>query len=147
MADKYEPLRLRNQLCFPLYLCSKEIIRRYQPMLDKLNLTYTQYIVMMYFWEMGSGSAKDVSHALLLDPSTLTPILKKLEEKGFLTRTRNPGDERSLAIALTPAGQALRDDALAIPALMGGCIGLSEEEGRTLGALIGKILTNIEKEI
>ena len=147
MTDKYEPLRLRNQLCFPLYLCSKEIIRRYQPMLDKLNLTYTQYIVMMYFWEMGSGSAKDVSHALLLDPSTLTPILKKLEEKGFLTRTRNPGDERSLAIALTPAGQALRDDALAIPALMGGCIGLSEEEGRTLGALIGKILTNIEKEI
>ena len=87
MTDRYEALRLRNQLCFPLYLCSKEITRRYQPMLDKLNLSYTQYVVMMYFWEMGGGSAKDVSRALLLDPSTLTPVLKKLEQKGYLTRS------------------------------------------------------------
>ena len=91
MTDKYEPLRLRNQLCFPLYLCSKEIIRRYQPMLDKLNLTYTQYIVMMYFWEMGSGSAKDVSHALLLDPSTLTPILKSWRKRVFSPGRAIPG--------------------------------------------------------
>lgn len=147
MTDRYEALRLRNQLCFPLYLCSKEITRRYQPMLDKLNLTYTQYVVMMYFWEMGSASAKVLSRALLLDPSTLTPILKKLEQKGYLTRERDPGDERSLIVRLTGAGEALKDAALAVPAEMANCLGLSEEEAFQLGALIGKILTNIEKEL
>ena len=76
MPDRYEALRLRNQLCFPLYLCSKEIVRRYGPMLDELNLTYTQYIVMMYFWEVGTSNAKELSRALLLDPSTLSPVLK-----------------------------------------------------------------------
>jgi len=147
MTDKYAPLRLRNQLCFPLYLCSKELTRRYQPMLDKLNLTYTQYVVMMYFWEMGSGSAKDVSQALLLDPSTLTPILKKLEQKGYLTRTRDPEDERSLSIRLTGAGEALQDEALEVPERMADYLGLTPEEGARLGELLGKVLNNIEKEL
>ena len=147
MEEKYESLRLRNQLCFPVYLCAKELTRRYQPLLDKLNLTYTQYVVMMYFWEMGSASAKALSRALLLDPSTLTPILKKLEQKGYLTRERDPGDERSLIVRLTGAGEALKDAALAVPAEMANCLGLSEEEAFQLGALIGKILTNIEKEL
>ena len=147
MADPYESLRLRNQLCFPLYLCSKEITRRYQPLLDKLNLSYTQYVVMMYFWEMGGASAKELSHALLLDPSTLTPVLKKLEQKGYLTRTRDPHDERSLTIRLTEAGEALKDAALSVPAQMANCLGLSDEEAFQLGALIGKVLTNIEKEM
>ena len=147
MADKYDSLRLRNQLCFPLYLCSKELTRRYQPMLDKLNLTYTQYVVMMYFWEVGGGSARDVSRALLLDPSTLTPILKKLEQKGYLARERDPKDERSLVIHLTDAGEALKDDALEVPARMANCLGLSQEEAMRLGELIGKVLNNIEKEL
>ena len=147
MADKYDSLRLRNQLCFPLYLCSKELTRRYQPMLDKLNLTYTQYVVMMYFWEVGGGSARDVSRALLLDPSTLTPILKKLEQKGYLARKRDPKDERSLIIHLTDAGEALKDDALEVPARMANCLGLSPEEAMRLGELIGKVLNNIEKEL
>ncbi|MBQ8953099.1 MAG: MarR family transcriptional regulator [Clostridia bacterium] len=147
MSDKYEALRLRNQLCFPLYVCSKEITRRYQPMLDKLNLSYTQYVVMMYFWEVGSGSAKELSQALLLDPSTLSPILKKLEQKGYLARSRDPRDERSLVIELTQAGLALRDEALEVPAQMANCLGLSEAEAFELGALIGKILMNIEKEL
>ena len=147
MEGRYEALRLRNQLCFPLYLCSKELTRRYQPLLDKINLTYTQYVVMMYFWEMGSASAKDLSHALLLDPSTLTPVLKKLEQKGFLDRARDPGDERSLVITLTEQGRALQDEALAIPAEIGSCVGLTEAEAVQLGALIGKVLTNIEKEL
>ena len=147
MDDCYEALRLRNQLCFPLYLCSKEITRRYQPMLDKLNLTYTQYVVMMYFWEMGSGSAKELSRALLLDPSTLTPVLKKLEQKGYLARSRDPEDERSLIVALTEAGAALREPALEVPARMSCSIGLSAEEARTLGMLVGKVLMNIEKEL
>ncbi len=147
MDGKYEALRLRNQLCFPLYLCSKELTRRYQPLLDGINLTYTQYVVMMYFWEMRRASAKEVSRALLIDPSTLTPVLKKLEQKGFLSRERDPSDERSLAIALTEAGAALQDQALDIPQRIGGCVGLTEEEARTLGALIGKVLINIEKEM
>ena len=147
MEAKYEALRLGNQLCFPLYLCAKEVTRRYQPMLDKLNLTYTQYVVMMYFWEAGSSSAKDVSRALLLDPSTLTPILKKLEQKGFLARSRDPLDERSLIIRPTEAGEALRDAALDIPPRMARCLGLSGEEAEQLGALVGKVLSNIEKEL
>ena len=147
MNDPYEALRLRNQLCFPLYLCSKEITRRYQPMLDELDLSYTQYVVMMYFWEMGQGSAKDVSRALLLDPSTLTPVLKKLEQKGFLSRARDPQDERSLVITLTEAGRRLQDEALSIPAKIGGCVGLSADEAVQLGTLIGKVLNNIEKEL
>ena len=147
MPDKYESLRLRNQLCFPLYLASKEITRRYQPMLDKLDLTYTQYVVMMYLWEQGQGSAKDLSRALLLDPSTLTPVLKKLEQKGYVARARDPEDERSVIITLTDRGAALRDAALSVPEQMGGCIGLSEDEAAQLGALIHKVLTNIEKEL
>lgn len=146
MEDRYEALRLRNQLCFPLYLCSKEITRRYQPMLDELDLSYTQYVLMMYFWEKGSGSASELSRALLLDPSTLTPILRKLEQKGYLRRARDPRDERSLRIELTETGSTLQDRALDIPARMANCLGLSEAEAVQLGALIGKIMINIEKE-
>ncbi|MCR5175037.1 MAG: MarR family transcriptional regulator [Oscillospiraceae bacterium] len=147
MDGKYDALRLRNQLCFPLYLCSKEITRRYQPLLEKLDLTYTQYVVMMYYWEMGSSTAKDLSEALLLDPSTLTPILRKLEKKGYLKRSRNPEDERSILLSLTSEGLALQDRALAVPAEMANCLGLKEEEAYQLGMLLGKILTNVEKEL
>ncbi len=147
MTDAYESLRLRNQLCFPLYLCSKEITRLYGPMLERLNLTYTQYVVMMYFWEQRRSNAKELSKALLLDPSTLTPILKKLEQKGYLSRMRDPQDERNLVITLTEEGAALQDAALDIPARMGGCLGLTDDEALALGALIGKVLNNIEKEL
>ena len=147
MDGKYDALRLRNQLCFLLYLCSKEITRRYQPLLEKLDLTYTQYVVMMYYWEMGSSTAKELSEALLLDPSTLTPILRKLEKKGYLKRSRNPEDERSILLSLTSEGLALQDRALAVPAEMANCLGLKEEEAYQLGMLLGKILTNVEKEL
>ena len=146
MPDRYEALRLRNQLCFPLYLCAKELTLRYQPLLDKLNLTYTQYVVMMCLWETGEASAKALSRTLLLDPSTLTPVLKKLEQKGYVVRARDPGDERSLIVRLTDAGKALRDAAMEIPGKMGGCLGLTAEEAAALGALLGKILNNMEKE-
>ena len=146
MEQKYEALRLGNQLCFPLYLCAKELTRRYQQQLEGIGLTYTQYVVMMYFWEVGSGTAGDVSRALLLDPSTLTPVLKKLEQKGYLDRARDPADERSVIITLTDAGTALRDRAVDIPARMGNCVGLDESEAKALMALIGKVLNHIEKE-
>ena len=144
MSDKYEPIRLRNQLCFPLYLCAKEVTRRYAPFLDELDLTYTQYVVMMYLWEKQKCTVKEMGEALLLDPSTLTPLLKKLESKGYITRTRSETDERSLNIALTETGDALKDKALKVPEQMKCCIGLTPEEGAQLGQLIMKILTNVE---
>lgn len=146
MESKYESLALKNQLCFPIYLCSKEIIRKYTPLLDKLNLTYTQYIVMMYFWEKEKSNVKELGKALLLDSSTLTPLLKKLESKGYITRTRSSIDERNLKISITEKGFKLRDKALSIPIKMGKCIDISEEEAKTLFKLINKILMNTQKE-
>ena len=146
MEDKYEALKLKNQLCFPIYLCAKEIQRRYTPYLDRLNLTYTQYVVMMYFWEHGSSNVKAIGETLLLDPSTLTPLLKKLEAKGYLTRTRSKEDERNLVIELTESGEALKEQAVEIPAQMGKCLALSEDEATSLYKILYKVLLNIEKE-
>ena len=146
MEDKYEALKLKNQLCFPIYLCAKEIQRRYTPYLDRLNLTYTQYVVMMYFWEHGGSNVKAIGETLLLDPSTLTPLLKKLEAKGYVTRTRSKEDERNLIIELTESGEALKDQAVEIPAQMGKCLALSEDEATSLYKTLYKVLLNIEKE-
>ncbi len=141
MKTKYDKLRLNNQLCFPLYLCSKEIIRKYTPLLEEIDLTYTQYIVMMFFWEKGKSNVKDLGSTLLLDSSTLTPLLKKLENKGFITRGRSTVDERNLDIEVTKKGMALRDKALSIPAKMNKCINLSQEEKTLLQKLSYKILS------
>ena len=146
MADKYEKIKLKNQLCFPIYLCSKEIIRKYTPVLDKLNLTYTQYIVMMYFWENKQSNVKELGKTLLLDSSTLTPLLKKLEKKGYITRTKSSVDERNLVLELTSQGDALKDDALNVPEEIGKCINLEKEEAKTLYSLLYKVLFGIEKE-
>ncbi len=146
MDSKYESLTLKNQLCFPIYLCSKEIIRKYTPLLNEIDLTYTQYIVMMYFWEKEKSNVKDIGKALLLDSSTLTPLLKKLESKGFITRVRSTLDERNLEVAITEKGKQLRDKALSIPNKMGKCINLTEEEATTLYKVINKILLNTQKE-
>ena len=146
MESKYDSLTLKNQLCFPIYLCSKEIIRKYTPLLDKLNLTYTQYIVMMYFWEKRTSNVKELGKALLLDSSTLTPLLKKLESKGYITRVRSKIDERNLNLEVTEKGLKLRDEALSIPMEMGKCINLTKEEVETLYKIIYKILINTQKE-
>ena len=139
-------LKLENQICFPLYVCSKEIIRRYKPFLDEINLTYTQYIVMMYFWEKEKSNVKEVGKTLLLDSSTLTPLLKKLENKGFITRVRSTIDERNLEIQITKKGRELKDKAKLIPEKMGKCIALSEEEATTLYSLMYKVLMNVERD-
>ncbi|MBQ9181788.1 MAG: MarR family transcriptional regulator [Bacilli bacterium] len=146
MENKYDALRLKNQLCFPIYLCSKELIRKYTPMLDELNLTYTQYVVMMYFWEMKTSNVKDLGKALLLDSSTLTPLLKKLENKGYITRVRSTVDERNLLLSITKEGENLKDKALVIPKKMGMCLDLNEEEAKTLYSLVYKVLASVEKE-
>ena len=138
--DKYEKLKLGNQLCFPLYACAKEVVKRYRPFLDELDLTYTQYIVMMVLWEETSLSVKELGERLFLDSGTLTPVLKSLAGKGYLTRTRSDRDERVLIVALTEEGVALRDRALSVPEKMAACVALSKEESQTLYGLLYKLL-------
>ena len=136
----YDRLRLENQLCFPLYACSREIIKQYKPFLDELDLTYTQYITMMVLWERTSLTAKELGETLFLDSGTLTPLLKKLEAKGFLTRKRSAEDERSLIVTVTDAGLALRDRAVRIPEAMAACSPLTPEEGEALYRILYRLL-------
>ncbi|MBR6003652.1 MAG: MarR family transcriptional regulator, partial [Lachnospiraceae bacterium] len=114
MADKYDSLKLENQLCFPLYACAKEVVKKYKPFLDELDITYTQYIAMMVMWEHKTMNVKELGEYLFLDSGTLTPLLKTLEKKGFVTRTRSKEDERNLVVSVTEAGFALREKALDI---------------------------------
>ena len=107
MDDKYASLRLKNQLCFPLYAVSNMITRKYKSLLDKLDLTYTQYIVMMVLWEEGQVNEKLLCDALSLKSNTITPLLKKLEVKGYIRKIRDSKDERNLVITLTDAGENL----------------------------------------
>ena len=144
-ADR-NSLRLKNRLCFPIYLCSKEIIRRYAPLLKELDLTYTQYIVMMYFWEKKQSNMRDLGRALLLDPSTLTPLLVKLEAKGYITKNKSKLDGRNLDIAITDKGAKLEKEALSVPEAMRECVNLSEEDAKVLYSLTYKVLNNIERK-
>ena len=138
--DRYEALRLDNQLCFPLYACAREIVKRYKPHLDAIDLTYTQYITMMVMWERRQATSKELGERLFLDSGTLTPVLKKLEEKGCVTRARDPGDERNLMVTLTDRGAALRDAAADIPGKMAGCLPLTPDEAATLYRILYKML-------
>ncbi len=140
MPDKYERLRLKNQICFPLYACSKEVVRKYKPFLDKLDLTYTQYITMMVMWEYKSISVKDLGELLYLDSGTLTPVLKILEKKNYVTRQRSSEDERVLIVSVTPEGVALQKRAVKIPEQMSSCMNLSQEEAVQLYKLLYKLL-------
>ena len=143
MAGKYDSLKLENQLCFPLNACSKEIVRRYKTYLDKLDLTYTQYIVMMVMWEEKELNVKELGDKLFLDSGTLTPVLKKLEAKGYVTRERSKIDERTLIVTLTDSGKELREMAVDIPVGMRGCLKLSDEEMIQLRTMLGKILSDM----
>lgn len=138
--QRYEVLKLGNQLCFPLYACSREIIKQYKPYLDELSLTYTQYITMMVLWEKKSLNVKELGKCLYLDSGTLTPLLKKLEGKGLLSRKRSAEDERNLLVSITPEGEALKARAAAIPTQMARCSGLDPEEAAVLYRLLYKML-------
>lgn len=146
MDEKFNPLLLENQLCFPLYACAKEIVRRYKPFLDPLDLTYTQYITMMVMWDKKSITVKDLGEKLMLDSGTLTPLLKKLEAKGYITRQRSLEDERSVDIIITKAGEDLREQALNVPMNLGKCIPLSVEEMVTLKSLLTRLMATLENE-
>lgn len=140
MSDKYDCIKLENQLCFPLYAVSKEIIRRYKPFLDELDLTYTQYIAMMVMWEYGSLNVKELGQKLYLDSGTLTPVLKKLESKGYIRRERSHTDERNLIVSITDEGKTLRDRAVEVPGKMSCCVHLDQEDADELYRLLYKLL-------
>ena len=141
---KYDKLKLSKQLCFPLYACARETIKLYTPHLEKLDLTYTQYITMMVLWEQKSLTAKELGKILYLDSGTLTPLLKKLENKGLLTRRRSETDERNLIVSVTSAGEDLKDQALHIPDEMTCCINLEKDEIRSLYHYLYKMMERAE---
>lgn len=140
VENKYDALKLGVQISFPLYACAKETVRLYKPLLDELDLTYTQYIAMLVLWEKEKLTVKELGQKLYLDSGTLTPLLKKLEAKGYLKRERSKEDERNLFITLTEEGIALKDKALPIPYEMAKCVDLSMEEKETLYHLLYRVL-------
>ena len=142
---EYPQLQLDSQLCFPLYACARKVIGAYTPLLKPLGLTYTQYIVMLELWEKETVKVGELGHRLYLDCGTLTPMLKKMEESGWLTRCRCKVDERVVYVALTDKGRALREQVKDIPGQVGSCITLPQEEAFELYRLLHKLLDSIEE--
>ena len=140
MDKKHDALKLENQLCFPLYAAAREVIKSYRPYLDELNITYTQYVTMMVMWEEKQISVKELGEKLFLDSGTMTPVLKSLEQKGFVTRNRSEEDERSVIAKITESGEKLKESAKEIPLKVAGCVGLEADEAMQLYKLLYKIL-------
>lgn len=137
---KYDKLKLDNQMCFPIYACSRAVIRRYGPFLKELNLTYTQYITMTVFWEYGTVEMKTLCSKLRLDSGTLTPVLKSLEAKNYIERRRSDSDERMLVCSVTEEGMRLRDKAADVPEAVESCSPLTAEEASVLYKALYKIM-------
>ena len=144
--DDYSCLLLENQLCFPLYACSKELVRRHRKPLEELNLTYTQYLVMMVLWESGDRTEGELGRLIHLDSGTLAPLLKRMEKSGLITRTRPAGNERRLLISLTEQGISLRDRALSVPDAVRSGIDMSDEELIQLKQLLEKVLGSMDNK-
>lgn len=136
-------LRLENQLCFPLYACAKEVVRQYREPLQALNLTYTQYIVMMVLWEFGEMTEGEIGKKVHLDSGTLAPLLKRLQKVGYINRVRPEGNENKLIISLTPEGEQLKKTAIKVPSQMQGCIPLSEKDMILLRELLNRALVGM----
>ena len=139
----YESLKLRNQVCFPLYACAKEVVRQYRKPLERLGLTYTQYVVMMVLWEFGGMTEGELGRKVYL--GTLAPLLKRMEKQGHITRIRPETNERKLFIKLTAAGHGLRDQAIEVPCEMEGCLNLTQEELMQLKELLDKTIIKMEE--
>ena len=136
--------RLNDQICFPLYACAKEVVRRYRKPLEELNLTYTQYLVMMVLWESGGMTEGQLGRRIYLESGTLAPLLKRLEKAGYINRVRPENNERKLFLTLTKKGEELREKAKEVPAAMQGCIPLSEDKLEKLRDLLGRALEGME---
>lgn len=144
MNDKYDVLKLERQLCFPLYVVSKEIVKRYKPFLDEINLTYTQYITMMVLWEEEEILVKDMGARLFLDSGTLTPVLNGLEKKGYAVRRRSEKDKRDVYVNITEDGMALREKAVEIPGKIGGCVPLDPKKAMELYQTLHEMMNNLD---
>lgn len=138
--EDYSCLKLKNQLCFPLYSVANLIVRSYKPLLDKIDLTYTQYITMMVLWEKDSINEKELCDSLFLKSNTITPLLKKLKEKGYISIHKDSKDQRNIIISLTKEGEELKDKAKDIPPSIAKDVGLSMEEAKYLYDILYKIL-------
>ena len=136
----FNPLALENQLCFPLYAASRELTRCYKPFLDPLGLTYPQYVTMMALWERDGVKVGELGARLHLDSATLTPLLKRLEARGYLQRRRSEEDERAVIVTLTAEGVALRERALEVPRCLASRISLSPEDALQLKQLLERLL-------
>lgn len=141
-STKYDGLKLENQVCFPLYAASREVIKKYRPYVDKIGLTYTQYVTMMVIWAEKQINVKELGKKLFLDSGTLTPVLKSLESKGLVRRNRSKEDERVLIVEITPEGETLKEQAKDIPYSVAKCVSLSHDESEQLYLLLYKLLNN-----
>ncbi len=139
--DKKEH-KLEDQLCFPLYAASREVMKKYRPFLDEIGLTFTQYMTMLVVWENGEINSKELGDRLFLDSGTFTPVLKSLEAKGYLTRCRCKSDERVLTVRVTDKGNELKAKASDIPDKFTDCVKLTENETELLRGLLNKLLEN-----
>ena len=140
----YDALLLDRQLCFPLYACAREVVKRYTPYLEEIGLTYTQYITMLVLWETPCMTSKQIGKRLRLDSGTLTPVLKKLEQRGLILRRRDEADERNLLVELTEDGKNLRERAVKIPQRLGACLNLTPEDAVQLYTLLHRMLDGLE---
>ena len=145
--EKYDCLKLDNQLCFPLYSAANKIVRSYKPLLDKLDLTYTQYITMMVLWEEGDINEKELGRRLFLKSNTLAPLLKKLEAKKYISIKKDKKDARNIVISLTESGEKLKEEAVNVPPSVASTINLSEEEAANLYKILYKYLQEGEEEL
>ncbi len=144
--DDCEALKLANQLCFPLYAAARHVTGLYTPLLKPLGLTYTQYIVFLVLWEQDGITVSELGEKLMLDNGTLSPLLKKLEQAGYILKSRCRQDDRVVELRLTQAGKALREKAKAIPAGVAGCIALSPEKAMTLYSLLYELMNDQRKQ-
>ena len=144
VSSEYDDLKLENQLCFPLYAASREVVKQYTPYLKPLGLTYTQYITLMVLWQEKKLRVGDLGHKLFLDTGTLTPLLKKMEEAGLVCRTRSAHDERVVEVEITRKGRALREQLKDIPKQVGTCVKLSKEDARILYRELYKMLEGFD---
>lgn len=144
--DKYDSLLLKNQLCFPTYAVANKITRKYQPLLEKIDLTYTQYIAMMVMWEKHEVNEKELCKALFLKTNTLAPLLRRLKEKGFININKDKEDKRNLVISLTNKGEKLKEKAIDVPTSIAKEFNLTEEEAIFLYKILYKILNNEKEE-
>jgi len=146
MSKNYEALKLDHQLCFPLYTASRLVIQRYQPMLKELDITYPQYLVLMVLWEKDEVNLSTIAEKLQLQSNTLTPLLKRLQQRELLERKRSETDERNIVITLTEKGKALKDQACDVPAMLAEQLPLEEEEAKELYRLLYKMIGKMSEK-